>query len=137
MIKEYYFVSEGIVKQFPYLEKSKPFQRWFGETYYVVAIPDFDKVDQFIENAKTDEKLFAWGIIDSQVDLTYDCIDYDDQDEEIQVIKTLNIDVCKEWGLLEAIEQELGLTKEQNVAYVLYKLAEHNNVTPIELIELV
>ncbi|MFC3353684.1 hypothetical protein [Sphingobacterium zeae] len=139
-MKEYYYVSESIVKHFPDLEKSKAFNSFGGKPRYVVAIDhidDFAKIKQFIEQDQSGEHSFAWGIIDSKVDLTYDSVDYDENDNEIQIISTLNIEVCKEWGLLQAIEQELGLTKERNIAYVIYKLAKQSNVTPIELINLI
>lgn len=136
-MKEYYYVSESIVKQFPDLEKSKPFKSFGGKPRYVAVIEDFAKVEKFIEQDQTGEYSFAWGIIDSNVDLTYDSVDYDENDVEIQTVSTLNIEVCREWGLLEAIEQELGLTKERNIAYVIYKLAEQNNVTPIEFVNLI
>ncbi|GEM_PF-2479474 len=139
-MKDYYYVSESIVKQFPDLEKSKPFNRFGGKPRYVVAIDhidDYAEIKGFIERNEHTGYLFAWGIIDSHVDLTYDSVDYDENDNEIQTISTLNIEVCKEWGLLEAIEQELGLTKERNIAYVIYKLAEQNNVTPIEFVNLI
>lgn len=139
-MKDYYYVSESIVKQFPDLEKSKPFNSWGDKSSYVVAINDIDgfaKIKQFIEQDQSGEYSFAWGIIDSHVDLTYDSVDYDENDVEIQTVSTLNIEVCKEWGLLQAIEQELGLTKERNIAYVIYKLAKQNDVTPIELVNLI
>ncbi len=139
-MKEYYYVSESIVKQFPDLEKSKPFNSFGGKPRYVVAIDhidDFAEIKGFIERNEHIGYSFAWGIIDSNVDLTYDSVDYDENDVEIQTVSTLNIEVCREWGLLEAIEQELGLTKERNIAYVIYKLAKQNDVTPIELINLI
>lgn len=136
-MKDYYYVSESIVKQFPELEKSKAFNSWDGKSRYVAVIDDFSKIEQFLEQDQSGEPSFAWGIIDSKIDLTYDSVYYDENDVEIQTVSTLNIEVCKEWGLVEAIEQELGLTKNQNVAYVIYKLAEQNKVTPIELINLI
>ncbi|WP_153846305.1 hypothetical protein [Sphingobacterium paramultivorum] len=139
-MKEYYYVSESIVKHFPDLEKSKAFKSFGGKPRYVVAIDhidDFEEIKGFIERNEHTGYSFAWGIVDSKVDLTYDSVDYDENDNEIQTVSTLNIQVCKEWGLLQAIEQELGLTKDRNIAYVIYKLAKQNDVTPIELINLI
>lgn len=136
-MKEYYFVSEGIVNQFPELEKSKAFDGFGKHKCYIAVITDFTAIEKFTKSNKSDEPLFAYQCVDSQVDLTYDAIDYDEDDNELEVNLTLNIEVCKEWGLITAIEQELGISKEQNIAYAIYKLSEQSNVTPIELIELI
>lgn len=136
-MKEYYYVSEGIVKAFPDLEKSKSFEWSFGKLCYVVVIPDFSIIEEYVKSCKDDEVLFAYQCVDSLVDLTYDAVDYDEHDNEIEILTTLNIDTCKEWGLITAIEQELSISKEQNIAYVIYKLAEQENVSPIDLINLI
>lgn len=136
-MKDYYYVSEGIVKQFPEFEKSKSFDGPFGIKCHIAVIPNFDVVEKFVNEDQTDAILFANQCVDSLVNLTYDTVDYDDDDKEIEVKAEFTIDTCKEWGLLTAIEQELGISKERNVAYTIYKLAEANNVTPIELIDLI
>lgn len=136
-MKDYYYVSEGIIKQFPEFEKSKAFNGPFDIKCFIAVIPDFNKLEKFVKEDQTDAFLFAYQCVDSQVDLTYDAVDYDDDDNELEVTRTLNVEVCKDWGLITAIEMELGLTKEENVAYAIFKLSEQNNVTPIELIDLV
>jgi len=132
-MKEYYFVSEGIVQAFSELEKSEPFKGTIGGNFYVAVIDDFDKVKEFVEGDKK-ESHFAYQLVDSAVSLLYDVVDYDAEDNEIQTEAVLNKNACEEWGLLEAIEYELGLTKEINIAYALYKLAKNENVNPIEFV---
>lgn len=135
-MKNYYYVSEGIVKQFPELEKSKPLEGSFG-ICYIAVIPDFSIIEKFSENYKEDKYEFAYECAESLVDLTYEGIDYDDEGNEIEIIKTFDLESCRRFGLITAIEQELGISKEKNIAFVIYKLAKKANVTPIELINLI
>lgn len=136
-MKDYYYVSEGIVKQFPEFEKSKEFEGPFGITCHIAVIPDFDVVEKFYNAQKNPDGLFAFQCIDSNMTLTYETEDYDEDDNEFVVTAAFTIDTCKAWGMIEAMDQCLGISKERNVAYAIYKLAEANNVTPIELIDLI
>jgi len=136
-MKDYYYVSEGIVKQFPEFEKSKAFDGPFDIKCYIAVIPNFDVVEKFYNAQKNPDRLFAFQCIDSNMTLTYETEDYDEDDNEFVVTAAFTIDTCKAWGMIEAMDQCLGISKERNVAYAIYKLAEANNVTPIELIDLI
>lgn len=135
-MKDYYYVSEGIIKQFPEFEKSKAFDGPFGMKCYIAVIPDFDVVEKFYNAQKDPGGLFAFQCIDSNMTLTYETEDYDEDDNEFEVTAEFTIDTCKGRGMIEAMDECLGISKERNVAYAIYKLAEKNNVTPIELIGL-
>lgn len=136
-MKDYYYVSEGIVNQFPEFEKSKAFAGPFGIKCYIAVVPNFDVVEKFYNAQKNPDRLFAFQCIDSNMTLTYETEDYDEDDNEFVVTAAFTIDTCKAWGMIEAMDQCLGISKERNVAYAIYKLAEKNKVTPIELIDLI
>lgn len=111
-MKEYYYVSEGIVRQFPEFEKSKEFEGPFGVNCHIAVIPDFGVVEKFVNEDETDTVLFANQCVDSQVSLTYDSVDYDDDDNEIEVATELTIEVCKDWGLEECRLRDLPVSEE-------------------------
>lgn len=127
----YYYVSEEVINAFPELEKSKPFKSGYGfdkyKNYYVAIINDFSVIEEYYNKNKTKD-FFAYEIVDSLVSLTYyDCLDEDEEQLEL-CLEDLN-----DYGVLNAIENTLDLTKEKNVAYVFYKLSQKYNLNPIEL----
>lgn len=135
-MENYYYISDSVYKAFPNLKVSKPFSiNGNGGKGYVAIIPEFSVIEEYYK-VNNPNNLFAYECVDSAIDLMYDSIDYDENDNEIETVCTLNLEVCKEWGLIEAIEQELGVSKEQNIAYVIFKLAERNDITPIEVANL-
>ena len=132
MIENYYYVSEDVIVAFPELEKSEPFKSGykFDEycNYYIAKIEDFDSIEEYYNSGKALDNFFAYEIVDSNVSLEYE--DFDENKNEV-----LTPDIISEYnGILSAIEETLGLTKERNVAYVFYKLSEQYKLNPIEFV---
>lgn len=129
MYKNYYYISKEVLDVFTELEHSKVFDS--VNNTMVAKIDDFSKIEHYFNNNKTNN-FFAYEIVDSLVSLHYEGVDYDDDDNEIESNCFFDKNVINDWGLVNGIEQELGLSKEQNIAYVIYKLCEHYKENPIE-----
>lgn len=134
MFEKYYYISGSVLEAFPDLKHSNSIKGFYGISSYVALIPDFDVIDNYYNLKGGKEPFFAYPIVNSLVSLEYDDLDYDDDDNEIETKCELSLENIKKWGLLNSIEQDLGLTKLQNIAYVIYKLSVKEGVNPIDLI---
>lgn len=132
-MKNYYLCSEEVVKAFPDLVKSKSFISGYehdkGKNYYIVITPDFQPIQDYFDN-KNPDGFWICEIIDSQLEI--DEIDFFDSNECEANECSISIEDCKEMGIFAAIEQFIGVTKEQNIAYAIYKICEREELNPIE-----
>lgn len=134
MYKDYYYISEQVYKCFPDLKVSKPIKSGYvnKEIYYIAHIPEFGIIKEFYLSNKPDN-FFAFELEDSHVKLDYMYLDFDDDDNEIEEKREFGFKEIKELGFLPSIEECLGLTKEINIAYLLYKLCAKHKINPIDL----
>lgn len=132
-MSNYFYISDVAYKAFPELVVSKPIKISNDSVGYVAIIEDWQAIETHYEKIKP-EGFFAHQCVDSQMSLTYDAVDYDEDDNEIDVVCDFTIDTCREYGFLEACDYELGVSKEENIAYVIFKLSEQSGLSPIEVI---
>lgn len=139
MFNNYYYVSEDVIVAFPDLEKSKPFKSGYDFdkdcNYYIAKINDFSEIEEFYNNGESLDNFFAYELVDSHVDLKYTDF-YEDTDDGVGFDVVIEFDfeeIENHNGVLSAIEETLSLTKEQNIAYVFWKLSNKHNINPIEM----
>lgn len=124
--KGYFLCSDGVIKTFPLLVKSKPFKSGFEcdseYNYYVIILND----DEY----KEIEKYY-----DSKVD---ECDDENFWLKEIlpgtMDVKGFTLKCIKKNGLFMEICNILDLTNIKNQALSIFNLSEKFNCTPIEFI---
>lgn len=131
-MQNYYLCSQEVVAAFPELEKSKPFKSGYDydrdKDYYVVIVDeekDWPKIELHYASGAAFEGFWIWCIEPSQLKLKEESVDDDFEEDEI------TLEDCKSLGVFCAIEQYVGVTKENNIAYAFYLLAEKYDTTPI------
>lgn len=129
-VKEYYLCSGAVIEHFPELEKSKIFKsgyEWDNDSeYYVIATTDYKRIEKYFNEViePFNEKS---NVPDIDFWLRPCC-------ESLIDIDGLTKNICKEAGVIIAIERKIGLTAERNVAFAIYALAKKYNYSPIQFI---
>jgi hypothetical protein len=130
MKNEYYLCSSAVIEHFPDLKKSKPFKSGYSfendEKYYVIETDSHDAIKKYYDsviqpyNAKSNVSIDFWTreICNSQIDEA----------------KRGCLTKCRQHGVFVAIENLWNLTKENNRAYAIFRMAEYYALNPIEFI---
>jgi hypothetical protein len=126
---EYYLCSEEVVKHFPDLKKSLPFKsgyEWDKNNYFIIETTDFAPVNKYFNeviapyNEKSNCPLDFWlrQVCPSQLDAG-----------------VITLKQCRQFGIFQAIENELDLTNGTNRAFAIFSLSKKFNCkNPIEFI---
>jgi hypothetical protein len=128
---EYFLCSKEVIRHFPNLKKSKPFESGYSfdrdEEYFVVATDDYKSIEKYYKNViepfnekSNVDDLDFWlrEVCNSQLD-----------DAERGCLSE-----CKSNGIFVAIEHIWMLTNEKNRAYAIYKMSEFYNLNPIQFV---
>lgn len=133
-MKDFYVCSEAVVKAFPELVKSNPFKSGYDydkdKNYYIVIVPDFEPIESYY-NTLNPSDFWIYEIVDSQIILG-ESQSGEDEDVDEFFEDPISVDECKKMGLFSAIQYYVGVTKEQNIAYAIFKICERDGLDPIE-----